>query len=355
MNCPRCGQKIPLASFGRCPACGQPLYAPTGQPSRVIKLAPQSESTLPASSHDPDGWPDLTTPQLTQPETGQLDPSRAMVWPPSGGKSRKLLSIILAAALILIVVSGGTLLLLAGIHQQDTSSKSVAETETARKVPATATSLPRIATAVATSTTPPSPVPTQAAGQGPTAIPTQPPTAIATATPQLVTVFSDPLTGNANGWPVQNGCSFADGGYQVNGGAECLAPVMASDTVNISVQMTSMGWTMEGAGIGFRIPTGQSEQQYSFYLYSTGTCMAEDQANNTTFFDNTACSAVNEGADAVNTLAIDQSGAQMNFYVNGTLVGSAEGATLSGGGIALEAHKFGPPVIFNNFVLTTWQ
>ena len=177
----------------------------------------------------------------------------------------------------------------------------------------------------------------------------------ATATPQLVTIFSDPLTGNTNGWPVQNGCSFGSTGYDVDGGSQCLAPVMAGDTVNISVQMTYAGQDFGGAGIGFRIPSGQLSPQYSFFISSIGACVAKDQSTNTTFFDNLSCSAVNKGSHATNTLAINQSGAQMDFYVNGSLVGTGDDATLSGEGIALEVNAIGPPVVFTTFVLTEWQ
>lgn len=357
MNCPRCGQKIPTTSFGRCPKCGQPLYAPLTQPSRVTKVAPESDWTKTATSVDQEGWPDLTSPSVTQPETGQLDPASATGRLPSGGRSRRLWGIVLAAAVVLIVVSGGTLLLAAGLHQRETPPKAEVGTKTVQKSRVTATSTHAAATAVATNTSRPasSPVPTQPSGGNPTANPTRPPTAVASSTPQLVTVFSDSLSGNSNGWPTDGGCSFANGGYKVDSGSQCLAPVTATDTENISVQMTSVVWTFERAGIGFRISSGQSGQQYSFYISSTGTCVAEDQVTSNTFFDNTSCSAVHQGVNAVNTLAINQTGAHMDFYVNSTLVGSADDATLSGGGIALEAQKHGTAVVFNNFVLTVWQ
>jgi hypothetical protein len=116
--------------------------------------------------------------------------------------------------------------------------------------------------------------------------------------------------------------------------------------------MTGMISNSQGAGIGFRIPGGGGDDQYDFLISSQGTCTASDGVTDATLFNNTSCTAIAQGQNAVNMLTINQSGAHMDFYVNGTLVGSANDGTLSTGGIALEVHGHGAPVIFNNFVLT---
>jgi hypothetical protein len=198
------------------------------------------------------------------------------------------------------------------------------------------------------------PTATATATPAPTATATALPTATATPAPHLVTLFSDPLTSNTNGWPNQNGCSFESDGYHVTGGAWCAAPVAAqSDTVNISVQMTFTANSYSFAGIGFRIQNSQPDQSYIFLINPFGYCSAADRAGNTFF--NTTCSSVHQGQGAVNTLTINQNGAHMDFYVNGTLVGSANDGTFSSGGIALTTQGHRSDVIFSNFTLTQWQ
>jgi hypothetical protein len=129
--------------------------------------------------------------------------------------------------------------------------------------------------------------------------------------------------------------------------------VTVPNTVNIMVTMKSTAASFSGAGIGFRVPT-TGDDDYSFHISSTGACTATDEVTDVVFFNNTSCSAVATGANAVNTLKITQSGAQMNFYVNGTQVGSANDATLSTGGIALQVGT-NTSMVFNNFVLTQLQ
>jgi hypothetical protein len=367
MTCPRCGQKLPPAPVSRCPSCGQPLYAPVKHPSRITRLAststlapiPESESP-PLPLDENRAWPDLTTPRLGEPEASGREsassfrpPSRPSTWllmPPSRERPRQLVGMVVAAALILVVISAGTLVLVNSLRQHGSASHARTP-NTAQESNATATG---VSSASATS------VSTNDAGP-PTATPvSQPPgrqpTAVPTAAPHLVTIFSDPLTSNVNGWQVQTGCSFAGGGYTLTAGAVCMAPVTASDTTNISVQVTGTTPTFQGAGIEFRISSGAGDDpKYSFYIYSGGICRATDDMNDKTLLNNTSCTAVAEGQNAVNTMAINQSGAHMDFYVNGTLVGSADDGTLTGGGIALYVRHSGATVVFTNFILTTVQ
>jgi hypothetical protein len=313
-----------------------------------------------------ESWPDLNVPRLGEPgEATQheydsmLPPSRPSTWqftPPSRARPRQLIAIVAAAALILVVISTGTLLLVNGLRHRATASLEPT-TNTAQNSNPTSTggSGSGTATGAATvsSTGGPNGQPTATtAPSGPTRQPTTAPT----SSPQLVTIFSDPLTSNTNGWPVQNGCSFTGGGYSVTAGAVCMAPVTATDTENISVQVTGTTPTFQGAGIYFRIAgTVGDDPQYSFYISSGGVCRATDTTGENTLFDNTACTAVAQGQNAVNTMAINQSGVHMDFYVNGTLVGNADDGALTSGGIALYVRHGGARVIFTNFVLTARQ
>jgi hypothetical protein len=369
MTCPRCGQKLPHATISRCPSCGQPLYAPAKHPSPVTKLTPSGklapileQSPPPPTPLDDDGaWPDLTVPRLREPGARRSDspdtfrplsrPSTWLLMPPSRERPRQLVGIIVAAALILIVISGGTLVLVNRLGHHSTASHSPTS-NTALGSNATATG----ASSATATGTPATGVPTNTSGLPTATTVLQPPpvqpTIAPTAAAQLVTVFSDPLTSNTNGWPVQFGCSFAGGGYSVSAGARCQAPVTATDVENISVQVTGTTPTFQGAGIYFRIPgTVGWGLGYSFYI-SAGVCRATDTMSGNTLFNNTACTAVAAGQNAVNTMAINQSGAHMDFYVNGTLVGSANDATLSTGGIALYVRHGGATVIFTNFEIT---
>jgi hypothetical protein len=360
MTCPRCGQQLPPVSVSRCPSCGQPLYAPAKHPSRITKLAPLStlppipeQAPSPVPLDEDSAWPDLTVPRLRESEASWSEPAggafppptRPSTWllmPPPREIPRQLVGIIVAAALILILISGGTLVLVNSLRHHSTASHAQTP-NTALGSNGTAAGVPTKVSGLPTATTAPK-------------SPTGQPTAGPTAAPHLVTIFQDPLTSNADGWPVTNGCSFAGGGYTVSAGARCVAPITAQpDTVNISVQMTGTPSNSQGAGIGFRIPS-VGDNQYDFLISSQGTCTAADGVTDATLFNNTSCSAIALGQTAVNTLTINQSGAHMDFYVNGTLVGSANDGTLSTGGIALEVHGHGTSaVVFNNFVLTTLQ
>jgi hypothetical protein len=321
---------------------------------------------------DEDGaWPDLTVPRVREREVRWSEstggafppPSGLSTWllmPPSRERPRQLVGIIVAAALILILISGGTLVLVNSLRHHSTASHAQTPNTALGSNAATATGASSATTTSATATSA-SATGVSTKGSGlPTATtvpgsPTGQPTVTPTAAPKLVTVFSDPLTSNTNGWPVQNGCSFAGGGYTVAAGARCLAPITAQpDTVNISVQMTGLPSSSQSAGIGFRIPNG-GDDDYNFLISSQGTCTATDDVTNATLFNNTSCSAIALGPTAVNALTINQNGAHMDFYVNGTPVGSANDGTLSTGGIALEVRGHSASVVFNNFMLTTLQ
>jgi hypothetical protein len=117
--------------------------------------------------------------------------------------------------------------------------------------------------------------------------------------------------------------------------------------------MKSTAASFSNAGIDFRIPT-TGDDDYYFVISSPGTCTASDDLTDVIYFNNTSCSAVATGVNAVNTLTINQSGAIMDFFVNGTLVGSANDGALTTGGIALRVGT-GSSMVFNNFVLTQLQ
>ncbi len=206
------------------------------------------------------------------------------------------------------------------------------------------------------------PTATAAAQPTVTATPTASPqpTAVPTRAPHLVTLFYDPLTTNKNGWPTQNGCSFGSDGYHVSDSnpnymTYCIAPIGAqSDTVNISVQLKYTNADRDPTVIGFRIQNYQARATgYNFYMDPMGDCGAHDSSRGIFLF-RTTCPSIRSGIGTVNTLAINQKGAHMDFYINDVLVGSANDSTLGSGEIALETEAY-VNVVFSDFTLTKWE
>jgi hypothetical protein len=310
-----------------------------------MRVMSDAEAAEQSSATELDVWPNLYEPTPVElalrqeaphsvfrpSEVHDTLPTRLLAPFRRSSRQRTILMAVLSCVVMLTLVLGGFLFLI-GTHGQ-VSTKG----DRSRNTAGLAT------TSVPTATTPPTATPRPTA----THVPAPP----ATHTPQLVTIFSDPLTSNTNGWPAQGGCSFVSSGYQVTAGARCIAPVTAGTNVNISVQMHFGVSSSSGAGIGFRIPSGSLSQQYIFYVYSNGVCIARDVSTHVTFFT-TVSAAVQKGNNATNTLTINQSGAQMTFYVNSTAVGGATDATLGGGEVALEANLDTKAVVFTNFTLT---
>jgi hypothetical protein len=363
MICPRCGLDIGTNSLSRCPQCGQPLQAPMGQQSRITRVLSDEEPTGQSEPTRSEAWPDLyesvpvemalgqesthsvfhpaavhdKPPERFSPAAGFFSPSLRAV------NRRNVIIAVLAGVVILGLVLAGALYLARG-HSPATASHGRTHNERTGPL-ASATSGSSTATG-ASGTPTASPTRQQSATSTPVPAPT------ASLTPQLVTLFFDPLTSNAHGWPTGEGCSFVSTGYEVSDGAECIAPVSAADSVNISVQMRFSTSGFEVGGIGFRIASVHPPKQYTFYVSSNGYCIAQDTSTHTIFF-NTVSSAVKKGSGATNTLMVDQNGAHMTFYVNSIAVGSATDATLGAGMVALEGYSDDNGVIFTDFTLTT--
>lgn len=352
MTCPRCGFKIGPSSPSRCPRCSQPLQPPFSKIARITKLAPGPEAIPGVDSFNGEVWPDLDDPPISPVQRAlSTEPPRSVFMPPDAfavstvieiGRRkpmlRRTLLLVATAAVLLGLILGGTLFTVHALTGLGHAS-----------VRPSVTTSPNNTSTVASATARPTATTTPVARAPVTKPPVTP-----TPVPKLVTIFSDPLTSNVNGWTIPVGCSFQSDGLHVTGVSECIAPVTAANTVNISVQMKTVGLSLGGAGIGFRLSKDQTTHQYTFYLYFNGICVAQDLVTHTTYFD-TLCPSAHQGMNAVNTLLINQSGAHMDFYVNGKLVGSASDATLGTGEVALEVQKNKQSMIFTNFTLTTWR
>jgi hypothetical protein len=353
MTCPRCGLKISLSSPSRCPRCSQPLHPPFDQSARITKLA-QSPETLSPPSLEDEEWPDLNDPPFSPVQRAlSTTPPRSVFIPTDSfavstviemGRRmpplKRTLLLAATAVVLLGLILGGTIFTVRALTEQGHPSGRPSAGNNPNTAGVTSTTARATAKTTATRAA-------TATVVGPASTPTSP--------PQPVTIFSDPLTSNAKGWTSPDGCSFQSDGLNVNGSAQCVAPVTAADTVNISVQMKTVRTsTLGGAGIGFRISQDDSSERYTFFLNFNGDCVAEDQVTHTNFFDK-SCPSAHQGQNAVNTLLINQSGAHMDFYVNGTFVGSANDSRLATGEVALEGTRGKQSVIFTNFTLTTLQ
>lgn len=154
----------------------------------------------------------------------------------------------------------------------------------------------------------------------------------ATATPQ--TLFHDALTSNTNGWADAAGeCFFSADGYHVTNGYICYAPAGEYGDASFTVQTKQLsGPVSHTHGIVFRRQSRGN--YYGFEVDAEGEWVFYKAVNDTytTLHDFSTNPAIQSGLNTVNTLKVVAKGSHFDFYVNDTLVGSADDSTFTSTG-----------------------
>lgn len=184
-------------------------------------------------------------------------------------------------------------------------------------------------------------------------------TVAATATPIVGSNYLNALAVPTSGWTIDEHCRFLSDGYHddytagaKNTAMACYSPVQARDAV-ISVDVKLVAGPLDfGYGIVFRSDTNHSE--YGFLISSDGHWTAYRLVRNqlNPIINWTAASTVHRNVGVHNTLNVYFKGTQMNFFVNGMLVGQGEDATFRSGTVGLTASA-GQNVVFANFSVTS--
>jgi hypothetical protein len=174
--------------------------------------------------------------------------------------------------------------------------------------------------------------------------------------------FSDSLSQASTHWTVAApACQFVPSSYQVSGtstsGGVCLfinglSLAVGDGTLTASVTITkdAVGF----AGLIFRAGDGRTTgcaNCYVFGVVSNGTWdfLKFVNGHGPTTIATSGSAAIHTGSGAVNTLTADFRGSHFQFTVNGTTVGQADDASLSGpGGIGVGVY-LGMQAVYTNF------
>jgi hypothetical protein len=180
-------------------------------------------------------------------------------------------------------------------------------------------------------------------------------TAAATTTVAAQVLLNDPLTANTYGWAnVTNECFFKADGYHVANNYVCFAPIqdIADGSITVDVKQIS-GGDRYSYGLSFRVESPGN--LYNFTIDSLGHWIFYKDANGTAIVlhDFTTNSAIRIGLNVTNRHKVVMSGTHFDFYVNGTLVGSADDSTFTQAGHVGLRGPSGGEVVFTNALITT--
>lgn len=178
-------------------------------------------------------------------------------------------------------------------------------------------------------------------------------TATVAPTPTPLPLYQNSFTSDAEGWADDPGrCFYQSGGYHVNDGYICYAPIGNQTDVDVTVDVKQLkGKTTAGYGIALRI--GKNGEEYGFYIDSNGKyaivrCGSSDC---TRLRDFTATPAIHGGLNTSNTIRVVARSSRFEFFVNGQSVATIDDATYSTGAIGLECTS-GVECVFNNLLIT---
>jgi hypothetical protein len=167
-----------------------------------------------------------------------------------------------------------------------------------------------------------------------------PPTTATTANGEHI-VYQNSLTTISAGWATNSQCGFESDGYHVIG-TICWSPAdpVGDATITVTVKQSSPQ-PLGAVGIFFRATLeSQSGEGYSFAVDGQGDCgfYKFSNGNGTMILNCTQQnSAYRPGPNSITTLQVRASGANFEFFVNGTQVGSATDTSFSSGIVGLES------------------
>ena len=354
MLCPRCGYDLTHVNAPACPNCGlqlaqqpaqQPAYPPTGYPSAPSTPLYTPPAYQPAAEQPPNygatpGYPQNppapsypqnppTYPGYGAPPSVPLGappntpfgpggyqqgyygqpgmPSQQFASPPQ--KRGNGLAIGIIVAILVVLVGGGAAAISLSHGGGSTAAKG---------------------TPTVTSTT------------GPTATPT--------ATVLYSQTFSSaPPDGD---WSQDSNCFYGTGGYHVNDGYICFAPIGDQSDVTVSVDAKQIsGDTTAPYGIDFRMTKDGVGYEFDVDSASEWVFAGCDATSCEPIVDFTHNSAIHGGLNTVNTLSVTAKGSHFDLFVNGTKVGQTDDTTYTTGLIGLTVSS-GIESVFTNLVVT---
>ncbi len=280
-------QQQPYASETQMPTYVSPSYGQTG-PQPDYMQQPQTQQ------------PSYTPPPLYTP------PSQPQ--PKSSPVRRIILAVV---ALIIILAAIGTFLLIS--HNNQVAQQNANAT-------ATAQTTHNLATATAL------------AQQNATATVVAQATAVATShyPPFTKVALSDPLSSSSTGWPSSASCQFGSSGYQIsiqqtNTFHYCQNSAQFGE---IAFQATMTVTQGDCGGLTFRYV--DNNNFYFFEVCQNGQYNLGDFVNNNeSSLGFHAASAIKQGVNQQNVIAVTVQGDTINMYVNGTDIDTATSNALT--------------------------
>ncbi len=366
MNCSACGRQLP-AGVIYCPNCGTPTpayYAPAGTTPDTPTVESSAADAPPPPPYtnygsQPYGGPSPYStpppaPYNTPPPPSYVTSSEAQLNPPPpsqrrGNRTGLILGVVV---LVLLVVVGGVLAVSRLGSQGGTS------TATPTVVPAQATAT---AQALATVTATNNLTATAQAQASATAsvIAANPYPSYLPGSGTLA--LYDPLHDHSYsfGWDESNSCRFTGDAYHVtNPDPQYLYSCAANSTnfSNFAYEVKMKIIKGDEGGIIFRA----NATSYKFYLFdisSTGYygIFLYSNSNNgpSTLVTNTLTTAINQGLNQTNVIAVVAQGSKLTIYVNQQQLVSINDSTYNAGSIGVGANSFGnakdpTEVVFSN-------
>ena len=303
MNCPTCGLSLQGVTSATCPRCGQPI--PTANP---YGPPPSFYPPTPAGYGEPQpGYGQPAPMGYEQPGYGPPPGYGAPAGygmpvppPPPAPKRRVSRGVVRLVSVIAVVACIGILALVGALGNHVTQSP-----------------LPGV-----------------------------------TATVTGKWIYRQSFTTSTDSMPTDSNCNFANGGYQIQNGLNCYPDLgdQTNATITVQVKQTS-GDATSFYGIDFR--RASKGNFYTFRIDSSGDWIAGKFVNSTPteLGSGGQSQAIQTGANTVNTLQVHMSGSHFDFYVNGTMVGSADDSTFAKGksGLGVESNII---CVFNNMEVT---
>jgi hypothetical protein len=309
-TCPHCGRVVTDAEVQTCPTCGLSLAADQSAPQQAeptpVYAAPPAFSAPP--NQPPANQPPYA-PAYGAPTNypGAYQPGAN--WQPSSQPARRPWGRITAGVVVALVVIAIVASVYNQTHAKPISSASATET-------ANASANATVTAAIAASNT----------------------------------LLADPLTSNANGWPNDIHCYFAQDGYHDGGGYICYAPIdgQVDGTETVTVSQVA-GPDTSAYGLIFRMEGDNNYYEFAIDSNSRWIFFKVVNGKTTRLHDYTTNVAINGGLNTKNTLSVTMSGSKFELRVNSQKVGVVNDASLPEGKWALAADR-GLNAVFTDYL-----
>jgi len=178
-------------------------------------------------------------------------------------------------------------------------------------------------------------------------------------------VFSDPLGDNSkgHGWDVNSNCAFTGGTYHAiapdaNFADYCLAEATNNSDFVLEAQMQVVKG--DGGGITFRVTsTNPNNEYYQFIIGQDGSydfyLVTGNSASNSKTLTSGSNSAITQGLNQTNLIAIVAKGNTIMLYVNHQPIDKVTDSTYTGGKIGFVAYPNTKPTEVAFSDLKVWR